>query len=223
MDARMEAKHAAARAALAHVSRDMLLGIGSGSTVRAFIEELGSTKMGVRCITASRESADACRKNGIPVEELGAAMLDLVIDGADAIDHSGQVLKGLGGALVREKILAQSAKRWILIVDETKLVDPLGGTVPVEVIPYGMARTKERIEKCAHAVSTLREEGGRPFVTDNGNCILDVRLPRIDDPEGLDNTLAVIPGVVGTGVFINLHPHVIVSTATGETRQWDCP
>ncbi len=223
MDDMTEAKHAAAREALSHVSPGMLLGIGSGSTVHAFIEELAKDPRGVMCIAASRKSADACTKAGIPVEELGPSMLDLVVDGADAIDQGGQVLKGLGGALVREKILAEAARKWILIVDETKLVDPLRGTVPVEVLPYGMQRTKCRIEEAVHAVGTLREAGGVRYMTDNGNHIIDVKLPRIDDAEKLAALLAAIPGVVGTGVFANLHPHVIVATATGETREWDCP
>ncbi|MGC8461711.1 MAG: ribose-5-phosphate isomerase RpiA [Candidatus Dormibacteria bacterium] len=217
------AKHAAARAAVAHVTPGMLLGIGSGSTVHALIEELGKTILGVRCVPASCESADACRNAGIPLEELGKSMLDLVIDGADVIDNDGHVLKGLGGALVREKILAQAARKWILIVDETKLVDPLGGTVPVELLPYGMQHTKGRIEECVQVESTLRERGGEPFVTDNGNYILDVPIPRIEDPERLDRILVSIAGVVGTGLFVNLHPHVVVSAVNGVTREWDCP
>jgi ribose 5-phosphate isomerase A len=194
-----EMKQAVARAALAHVTAEDVIGVGSGSTANFFIAELGRVRHKFEGAVASSEStARQLRGLGIPVLDLNAVTeLPVYVDGADEITRHFAMVKGGGGALTREKIVAAVARKFVCIADETKLVDVLGNfPLPVEVIP--MARS--------HVARELAKLGGEPvwrqgFVTDNGNVILDVHDLKILKPMELETALNQIPGVVTNGLF----------------------
>jgi ribose 5-phosphate isomerase A len=211
-------KRRAARAALTMVEAGATIGVGTGSTVNLFIEALAEHPGTVRAGVSSSEASSAkLRAAGVKILDLNeVAGLDLYIDGADEANPARQLIKGGGGALTREKIVAAAAARFVCIVDETKLVPTLGRfPLPVEVIP--MARELVARE--------LARRGGRPvwrsgYVTDNGNHILDVHGLTITDPVGLESALNQIVGVVTVGLFAARPADVLlVGTATGvETR-----
>jgi ribose 5-phosphate isomerase A len=211
-------KRRAALAALELVPRGATLGVGTGSTVNLFIEALAAHPGRVRAAVSSSEASSArLRAVGVPVLELNDLTgLDLYIDGADEANPARQLIKGGGGALTREKIVAAASGRFVCIVDETKLVATLGKfPLPVEVIP--MAR--------ALVARELTRRGGRPVwrsgcVTDNGNDILDVHDLVITDPVGLESALNQVTGVVTVGLFAARPADVLlVGTAAGvETR-----
>ena len=192
-------KQAAAHAAISHVPAGCIVGVGTGSTANFFIDELGRNKSRVEGAVASSEaSAQRLRWLGIEVLDLNSVdELPVYVDGADEITRHLAMIKGGGGALTREKIVAAVARKFICIADESKLVDMLGGfPLPVEVIP--MAR--------GHVARELVRFGGQPqlrqgFTTDNGNVILDVHNLQIPDPAGLETALNQIAGVVTNGLF----------------------
>jgi ribose 5-phosphate isomerase A len=197
----------------------MVVGLGTGSTAKIAVDLLGErVKAGLRMIgvPTSERTALQARELGIPLGELAEhPALDLTIDGADEV-HTGtlDLIKGLGGALVREKIVAAASRRMIVIVDESKLVARLGGVrLPVEVVCFGWQATLRHLEQ-AGADGVLRCSDGVPFVTDNGNHIIDCQLD-IADPAVVDATLNAIPGVVMTGLFIGIATRVIAGTETG--------
>ena len=192
-------KQAAAQAAIAYVPMDSMVGVGSGSTANHFIAELGRIKHKLQGAVASSEaSAQRLKQLGIPVLELNSVdELPVYVDGADEITRHLAMIKGGGGALTREKIVAAVARKFVCIADETKLVDVLGKfPLPVEVIP--MARS--------HVARELLKLGGQPewrrgFVTDNGNVILDIHNLEILKPIELETTINQIAGVVANGLF----------------------
>jgi ribose 5-phosphate isomerase A len=194
-----EMKRAAAKAAIAHVPHDCVLGVGSGSTANFFIAELAAIKQRIEGAVASSEAtAKRLRDLGIRVLDLnGVNELPVYVDGADEVTRHLAMIKGGGGALTREKIVAAVARKFICIADATKLVDVLGKfPLPVAVIP--MARS--------HVARELVKLGGHPewrqnFVTDNGNVILDVHGMAILDPAGLEGALNQVAGVVTNGLF----------------------
>ena len=211
----LEMKKIAAQAALQFVKPDMIVGVGSGSTVNCFIEALGSMKDEIKgAVAASKNSEELLKKHGIEVFSANdVASLDIYVDGADEINPQKMMIKGGGAALTREKIVAALAKNFICIVDSSKQVDVLGSTfpLPIEVIP--MARSQ-----VARKLVTL---GGAPeyregVVTDNGNIILDVHNFEILNPVEMEKELNNIAGVVTNGVFA-LRPAdtVIVGTPDG--------
>lgn len=193
------AKSAAANEAIKFVEDGMIVGIGTGSTTNFFIDALANIKSRIEGAVASSEaSAKRLRDHGIPVLELTSApRVDVYVDGADESNHELQLIKGGGGALTREKIVAANADKFICIVDESKLVRRLGEfPLPVEVIP--MARS--------YVARQLVKLGGDPvyregFVTDNNNCILDVHHLTINEPYKLEQTINNIVGVVCNGIF----------------------
>lgn len=203
-----EQKRAAALAALEHIPAGCMLGVGTGSTANYFIAALQQVRNRLAGAVASSEaSAALLRKAGIEVLDLnGVDEVPVYVDGADEIDHALSMIKGGGGALTREKIVAAVARRFICIADETKLVERLGRfPLPVEVIP--MARR--------HVAGEIEKLGGRPvwrkdFVTDNGNVILDVHGLAIEDPVTLESTLDHITGVVTNGLFARRGADVLV-------------
>ncbi len=203
-----EQKRAAGVAALDHVPHGCVLGVGTGSTVNHFIAALPRIRQRIAGAVASSEaSAALLKKAGIAVVDLNAVNeLQVYVDGADEIDRRLAMIKGGGGALTREKIVAAVARKFVCIADETKLVDRLGTfPLPVEVIP--MARR--------HVASELEKLGGRPvwrkdFVTDNGNVILDVHDLAIDDARALEERLDHIAGVVTNGLFARRGADVLV-------------
>lgn len=194
-----ELKKAVAKAALDHIPHDCVVGVGTGSTANFFIEELAAIKGRIEGAVASSEASAARLKGaGIRVFDLNVVSdVPVYVDGADEVDRQLHMIKGGGGALTREKIVAAVARKFVCIADASKLKDVLGAfALPVEVIP--MARS--------HVGRELLRLGGRPelrqgFITDNGNLILDVHGLRIDDPVGLESTINQIVGVVTNGLF----------------------
>lgn len=209
-----ELKIKAAKAALAYVKEDMVIGVGTGSTVNFFIKELAAIKHKIdACVSSSKATEALLKASGIPVIDLNAVQdLPIYIDGADEVTAHGEMIKGGGGALTREKIVASVAKQFICIVDDTKVVKHLGSfPVAVEVIPMARSFVARQIVKL----------GGDPeyregFITDNGNVILDVHHLTINTPIALEQQIKLIPGVVDNGIFANrLADTILVGSATG--------
>ncbi|MBZ0164341.1 MAG: ribose-5-phosphate isomerase RpiA [Notoacmeibacter sp.] len=224
MDART-LKIEAARAALAHVESGMKLGIGTGSTAEEFVRLLAE-KVGrgfsVIGVPTSERTAALCRELGVPQTTLeDTPRLDLTVDGADEIDPQLALIKGGGGALLREKIVAAASDRMIVIADETKLVETLGRfPLPIEVNRFGLKATEIAIASAAERLGltgpvTLRRNDSEAFVTDGGHLILDASFGRIPDPEALSTALHAIPGVVEHGLFLGLARIAIVARNGG--------
>jgi ribose 5-phosphate isomerase A len=192
-----------------------IIGLGSGRASRAFVQALaGRVRAGmhVRGVATSPRTAELAASLGVPLTTLDTVdRLDAAVDGADEVDPQLNLIKGLGGALVREKIVAASARRLIILVGEEKLVPVLGGrgTLPVEVVPFGLALCTRRLAELG-LPSAMRMAEGRPFTTDNGNRILDCQVGPIADPSGLEQKIRAIPGVVGTGLFLGMADLVLV-------------
>lgn len=201
-------KKQAAEAALDYVGNNEVIGIGSGSTVHYFIDALGRIKGRVEAAIASSEAtAQRLKKNGIPVIDLNSVnTLPLYVDGADEFNAHKYLIKGGGGALTREKIIAQVAKRFVCIVDQSKQVDVLGKfPLPIEVIP--MARSYVAREVAKLQGNPVYRQG---FITDNGNVILDVHGWNIVNPVELEQKLNNIVGVVTNGIFAKHHADIIL-------------
>lgn len=197
-----------------------VIGLGSGRAAQAFVTYLGQkVKEGFRItgVPTSQDTAELARSLGIPLTTLDAVdELDVTIDGADEVDTRNlNLIKGLGGALVREKIVAASSKRLVILVTPEKGSGKLGsrGVLPVEVVPFGLPLCQRRLTELGYPPK-LRAKSGKTFVTDNGNWILDCQVLPLDDPEGLERTLLAIPGVVGTGLFLNMANVVLVQDGT---------
>lgn len=219
-------KRAAGRAAADEVVEGMVLGLGTGSTVAHFLDRIGErVRAGdlrdVVGVPTSVRTASAAEDRGIRITHLeDHPEVDLAVDGADEVDPDLNLVKGLGGALLREKIVAQAARRVLIVADRSKRVDRLGtrGPLPVEVVPFGWSAVR-RFVSGRGAEVVLREEEGGPYVTDNGNYILDCLFPDgIDDPVGLDLELRRRAGVLETGLFLDLADAVLVGTADGVER-----
>lgn len=211
----LEMKKVAAKAALQFVKPDMIVGVGSGSTVNCFIEALGSMKDEIKgAVAASKNSEELLRKQGIEVFSANdVSSLDIYVDGADEINPQKMMIKGGGAALTREKIVASLAKNFICIVDSSKQVDVLGSTfpLPVEVIP--MARSQVARKLVSLGGSPEWREG---VITDNGNVILDVHNFSILNPVEMEKELNNVAGVVTNGIFaLNAANTVIVGTPSG--------
>jgi ribose 5-phosphate isomerase A len=194
-----EMKRAVARAALGHVVEGRIVGVGTGSTARLFIEELAAMKDRIAgAVASSEDTRRRLEGHGVKVFDLNEITdLPVYIDGADEITPGMQMIKGGGGALTREKIVSAVAAKFVCIVDETKLVDLLGRfPLPVEVIPLASAYVARELSKLGGA--PVVREG---FVTDNGNLILDVKGLRILDPVDLETRINQIAGVVSNGLF----------------------
>jgi ribose 5-phosphate isomerase A len=219
-------KRAAAARAVDFVQPGMRLGLGTGSTARYFVERLAErVRAGLDLIavpTSEATRADAERL-GIPLTTLDETpALDLTVDGADEIGPDLSLIKGGGGALLREKIVASASAEMIVIADASKWVPELGRfPLPIEVVPFGLAATRLAIEKAAAAVGsrgkiTLRQRSdGHAFVTDGGHWILDAALGRIADPKALSDRLADIAGVVEHGLFIGMARAAIIAGHDG--------
>lgn len=207
-------------AALAEVKPGQVVGLGTGQAATAFIHALGkAVKEGLRVtgVPTSEASASLARTLGIPLIPEPIS-LDVAVDGADEVDPRLDLVKGYGGALVREKIVAAAARRFIVLVGEEKLVPTLGarGRLPVEVVQFGAGFCGRRLTELGYPPTT-RLRDGTPYVTDNGNLILDIAVTSISDPGGLDRTLCEIPGVVGTGLFVSM-AHVVMVWEKGRAR-----
>ncbi|MBK8099007.1 MAG: ribose-5-phosphate isomerase RpiA [Planctomycetes bacterium] len=221
-------KRAAARAAADLVESGMRLGLGSGSTFLFALERLAERiqQDGLRIagVATSNGTAEAARRLGVPLTTLDDVdRLDLAIDGADEIDPAKAMIKGGGAALVREKIVAASAREMVVIVDDSKCVLVLGKKflLPVEVLPFGWQQTERKIAATG-AVPTRRiGKDGKPLVTDNGNFILDCRYDGIPTPAALHDRLNAIPGVLDNGLFVGMAGRVLVGQKDGAVRRID--
>ena len=212
------AKRAAGEEAATFVEDGMTLGLGTGTTARWFIEAVGSRVadgMQVRAVATSLASAALAARLGIPLLELDRDGVDLAVDGADTVDPDLRLLKGMGGALVRERIVAAAAERFVVVADETKLKAQLAGVVPVEVVAFGWHHTMALLEQTGAPFELRLDSAGEPLRSDNGNLIADGRYAPIADPEGLAARLDAVPGVVGHGMFLGMADLVIVAHADG--------
>jgi ribose 5-phosphate isomerase A len=212
------AKRAAGEAAALLVEDGMTLGLGSGTTARWFIQIVGermSSGLRITAVATSLASAALAARHGIPLVELDARGVDLAVDGADTIDPDLRLLKGLGGALVRERIVAAAAARFVTIADETKLRPHLSGFVPVELVVFGWHHTMTLLNQTGARFNLRLDSAGEPLRSDNGNLIADGEFGLIGDPEGLAARLDAIPGVVGHGLFLGMADLVIVGGADG--------
>jgi len=209
-----------ARRALELVHDGDVLGLGTGRAAAAFLRALAeSVRAGlrVRCVPTSRATEAAARDLGVPLVSLEeAGELDLAFDGADEIDPALDLVKGLGGALLRERIVASAARRFVVLAGTEKLVGTLGerGNLPVEVVTFGWTLCQRRLEVLG-CRPRLRASGAGPFVTDNGNYVLDCGVDPIADPGGLQGSIGAIPGVVGTGLFLGMADTAILEDERG--------
>jgi ribose 5-phosphate isomerase A len=212
-------KEAAARASLGFVKDGQVLGLGTGTTAAHFIELLGEqVKHGlrVRGIPTSDRSREQATSLGIPLTTLDECQqIDVTVDGADEVDPELRLIKGGGGALLREKIVASASKQLVIVVDATKRVPVLGTfPLPVEVIKFAQTLVAKRIQALGAAVELRRESGGKPFLTDENNHILDCRFGQIQDVDGLARELSDMPGIVEHGLFIGMASVVLVATGS---------
>tara|TARA_R110002126_G_scaffold12220_2_gene53366 strand:+ start:222 stop:920 length:699 start_codon:yes stop_codon:yes gene_type:complete len=219
-------KIAAAKVAIKYVQSGMKLGIGTGSTADEFTRLLGpmvQNGLEIQAVPTSVRTEKLCAELGIKTYSLEQLPeLDLTIDGADELDAQLQLLKGGGGALLREKIVAQASKEMIVIADHTKVVDTLGAfALPIEVVPFGLSSTKLAIRALANALELvgalkLRQNADNStFITDGGHFILDASFSRISDAKRLSEDLNKIPGVVENGLFIGMASKAVVATLNG--------
>ncbi|HEY8711356.1 MAG TPA: ribose-5-phosphate isomerase RpiA [Thermoanaerobaculia bacterium] len=223
MDA-LEMKVAAAREALSHVRSGMTLGLGTGSTASELVRLLGDAlKQGtlhdLRCTSTSEQTAELARSLGIEILPLAiVAPLDLAIDGADEIDSRLRLIKGRGGALLREKIVEQQARRFIVIADESKIVEKLGlGPLPVEVTPFAREVLEQRFRDMG-LEPVLRIRDGKPRITDEQHLIFDVRVPRDQDIADVVAQIREHSGVVDTGFFPTEATEAIIAGPRGIRR-----
>lgn len=216
-------KKQAAECALEYVQSGMVLGLGTGSTAKFVLtglaERLADGRLrDIAGVPTSEATAAMGRALGISIIALAEhPQLDLAIDGADEIDPALTLIKGLGGALLREKVVAASAKRFLVIADESKLVEQLGtrAPLPVEVIEFALPLAERRLAALGCSPTLRRAADGRPFITDEGNRILDCRFSAISDAQAISLAVRAIPGVVDHGLFIDLATIALVAGPAG--------
>jgi ribose 5-phosphate isomerase A len=223
-------KEVAAIKAVEYVRDGMVVGLGTGSTAEHAIKALGEragTGLQIQCIPTSDASASLATQVGLDLVDIeDEPVIDLTIDGADEVNPSLDVLKGMGGALLREKIVAAASTLEIIIVDESKLVDILGSKnpLPVEVVPFARAFAQRRLSGIARQAEIRRTPSGEEFTTDNGNLIIDCHFELgIDDAAAIEIAVNQIPGVVDNGLFIQLTHLVIVGQHDGSCRLIESP
>jgi ribose 5-phosphate isomerase A len=203
----MDAKRIAGEKAVELVEDGMTVGLGTGSTSYWAIQKIGQRiKEGlkVKAVASSKQSESIAKELSIPIIPFSEVeCIDLYIDGADEVDKNQNLIKGGGGALLREKILASFSKQFIVIVDPSKIVETLGKfPLPVEIVPFAAELTIKRIQELG-CTTQIRQKDGAQFVSDNGNIILDCHFGAIPDPSDMNLKLHMIPGVVETGIFVN--------------------
>ncbi len=218
-------KRIAAEQAVSHVESGMVLGLGTGSTAALAVEAIGrrlaagelSDIVGIPTSTRTRDQAKSL---GIPLTTLeDHPSVDVTIDGADQVDADGNLIKGGGGALLWEKIVAAATRRYVIVVDASKLVERLGlgFPVPVEVMPFGWKTHLSTMKELGGEPALRLDAAGAPYVTDGGHYIIDVTFPEgMDFPSRVDGVLRARPGVVETGLFLGMAPEVIVGRPTGK-------
>ena len=214
-------KNAASKKALEFVEDGMRIGLGTGSTTALFISHLiekCKAGLNIQAAATSLASEKMAREGGIPMLDISKlTALDLTIDGADAIDPKKRLIKGAGGALVREKIIATMSAQMIVVADESKLVANLGATLlPVEIIPFAPMSTKEQLESLGFPGTFRKNPDGSPYITDNHNWILDITLPNpLEHPEEAHMEMIKLPGVVETGFFFHLANRIVIGKEDG--------
>jgi ribose 5-phosphate isomerase A len=221
------ARRAAGEAAVPLVEDGMRIGLGTGTTAHWFIlgvAERVRRGLSIRAVATSVASAELAREHGISVEELGADDLDLDVDGADSVDPALHLIKGRGGAMLREKIVAAASARFVVIVDDSKYMSHLSGRVPVEVVPFGCERTVLTLAERTSLDFTLRvDTTGAPFTTDNGNLVADSDFTDVEDPSALAALIGSVPGVAGHGLFVGMAGLVFVGHSDGSVEQLTAP
>jgi ribose 5-phosphate isomerase A len=217
-----EAKKKAALESVTLVQSNDVVGLGTGSTTRYMVEELGrrvrEEGLNITGVPTSIQTSRLAQKVGVPLTSLDEhPRLDIAIDGADQVDPLLNLIKGMGGALTREKIVDSAAERLVIIVDEGKLTEKLGGdqVVPVEVIPLGLTPVIAQLEEQGGVAVTRHTGGTDLYITDNGNYIVDVDFGVIADPARLEREIKLIPGVVENGLFIDMTEVVYVGSERG--------
>lgn len=227
------AKYAAARRAVDLIEDGMKLGLGTGSTaawmVRALAERVKEENLRLTCVPTSVRTADLGRELGLKIVALDeAGWLDMTIDGTDEFNAELTLIKGGGGAHLMEKIVATASDKMVVITDASKEVKTLGAfPLPVEVVPFGWQASRMLIEELLNAMdvmgtqATLRMNGSRPYITDEGNHILDLALGRIGNPRQLSLALNQVPGVVENGLFIDICDVVVIGFADGKVEMRD--
>ncbi len=205
--------------ALEQVQDGMRLGLGSGRAATAFVRALGArvrAGLRVRGVPTSEASGRLARELGVPLAGLDEGVLDLTVDGADEVDPRLDLIKGYGGALVRERIVAAASRQVVILAGREKLVPVLGsrGRLPVEVLPFAAPLTIRELADLG-CRPVLRLDGGRPFVTDNGNWIVDCGVRAIEAPAAFARDLRDLPGVIDTGLFIGVADVVLIGDASG--------
>ncbi len=214
-------KKMAAEKAVEYIEDGQIVGLGTGSTVEFLIPKIGKLieeGLDIVGIPTSHRTKKLAEEYKVPLSTLTEhPKIDVTIDGADEVDPNLNLIKGAGGALTKEKIVAFSSNREIIIVDESKLVQHLGvsSSLPIEVIPFGWYPTKVSIEEKFNCTAELRREDSRPYTSDNMNYIIDCEFDKIEDPKQLEIDLDAIPGVVESGLFVDLVDLVIVGTREG--------
>lgn len=222
-----EMRKRAGIAAVKWIKEGMIVGLGTGLTVSHFIDQLiwrVAEGLQIEVVASSTQSLKQAKKGGIPLADInGITSIDITVDGANEINSQKQMIKGGGGALLREKILANISSDLIIIIDESKIVQKLGKhPLPVEIVPFGTEAIINKIRRLGfHGQLRLYEKNG-PLKTDNGNYIYDIYFDSLrDDPEGDHEKLIHIPGVIETGFFFNLVGHVLVGKSDGTVMQID--
>ena len=209
-----------------YVKSDMMVGLGTGSTAYFAIVHLGNLVKegkltGIRCVATSVRSEELAKEVGLIVEDVNdVESIDVTIDGADEVDPDMQLIKGLGGALIREKIVAAASQSEVIVIDETKKVEMLGTRcpLPVEVLKFGHKKTNYALE-AQGCKAVLRMNGADPYVTDNGNYIYDCQFESIKNPFFLESRINVIPGTVDNGLFLNTASTVLISHPDGTVEK----
>jgi ribose 5-phosphate isomerase A len=225
MNAEQFKRQAAARA-LGYITAGMTIGLGSGSTAAAFVDLVGErvrAGLDVTGVATSEATAAQARSRGIAMTTLDRVpFLDVTVDGADELDSELRLIKGGGGALLREKIVATASERMVVIADASKRVATLGAfPLPVEVVRFGLAATQNMLSAlaadagCTGAIALRKLANGEPFISDSGNYILDCHFGRIDNPEALDAALKRVPGIVENGLFLGIADEAIIAGPAG--------
>ena len=221
----MKAKKLTGEKAAGYIEDGMIIGLGTGSTAYYAIKKVGEmvrNGLKIKAVPTSKETAELAAEEGIELVELAdVEALDLTIDGADEVDPDFNLIKGGGGALLREKIVASATEKLIIVVDESKLVEHLGSFhLPVEITPFSWQYTQRMVEKFSCS-SEIRKKDGEIFVTDNGNYILDCDFGKIEDPLKISVELNKLPGVVENGIFAEMAEIVVVGYNDGHIEVLD--
>jgi len=208
----------AANAALEFVEPGMTLGLGTGRAASAFVEALGARVaegLEIIGVPTSEATAQLARELGIPLTTLDeAGRLDITFDGADEVDPALDLIKGYGAAMVREKVVAASSDRFVILIGPEKLVSAIGerGRLPIEVLPFGEALVHRELEALGLEASVRNGADGKTLVTDNGNRVLDAKLSSPLDAEALESAIVKLPGVLGTGFFLGMADAVLIGS-----------